>query len=281
MGSSTPAPVTWPRRSRCCRPRCATVRGWCSRPTASRRRWPPPIGIRAQLLESSRLVAERLGRADWALVFQSRSGRPTDPWLEPDVCAYLRAERARGLEAAVLCPIGFVCDHIEVLYDLDFEAAAVCREIGLADGESTGRQRRSGVRGHDGRRGSGDLDSLQRRTSAADRRRLDAAARDQESEAADLARRPVGRVQKDPATFRDAAAARTLLRPRAGRPFLQPVEYTPGHQQRHCGDGRCHANRRPPRAAQHGGDPVPERVVVHQVGPRGRWPLDDRIVEVE
>ncbi len=86
---------------------------------------------RAQLLESSRLVAERLGRADWALVFQSRSGRPTDPWLEPDVCAYLRAERPRGLEAAVLCPIGFVCDHIEVLYDLDFEAATVCREIGL------------------------------------------------------------------------------------------------------------------------------------------------------
>jgi protoporphyrin/coproporphyrin ferrochelatase len=86
---------------------------------------------KAQLLESARLVAERLGRADWALVFQSRSGRPSDPWLEPDVCAYLRAERATGLEAAVLCPIGFVCDHIEVLYDLDFEAAAVCREVGL------------------------------------------------------------------------------------------------------------------------------------------------------
>jgi ferrochelatase len=84
-----------------------------------------------QLLESARLVAGRLGRADWTLVFQSRSGRPSDPWLEPDVCAYLRAERAAGLEAAVLCPIGFVCDHIEVLYDLDFEAAAVCRELGL------------------------------------------------------------------------------------------------------------------------------------------------------
>ena len=86
---------------------------------------------KAQLLESTRLVAERLGRTDWALVFQSRSGRPSDPWLEPDVCDYLRAERAKDLEAAVLCPIGFVCDHIEVLYDLDFEAAAVCREIGL------------------------------------------------------------------------------------------------------------------------------------------------------
>ncbi len=85
----------------------------------------------AQLQESARLVADRLGRTDWALVFQSRSGRPGDPWLEPDVRDYLRAERAKGLEAVVLCPIGFVCDHIEVLYDLDHEAAAVCREIGL------------------------------------------------------------------------------------------------------------------------------------------------------
>ena len=86
---------------------------------------------REQLRESSRLVAEKAGVGDWALVYQSRSGRPGDPWLEPDVCDYLRAERLRGLQAAVLCPIGFVCDHIEVLYDLDREAADVCREIGL------------------------------------------------------------------------------------------------------------------------------------------------------
>ena len=85
----------------------------------------------AQLRESSRLVAERLGVADWVLVFQSRSGRPEDPWLEPDVCQYLRAERGRGLAAAVICPIGFVCDHVEVLYDLDTEAAQVCRDVGL------------------------------------------------------------------------------------------------------------------------------------------------------
>jgi ferrochelatase len=84
-----------------------------------------------QLDESARLVAERAGARDWALVFQSRSGRPADPWLEPDVCDYLRAERATGLEAVVLCPIGFVCDHVEVLWDLDHEAAEVCREIGL------------------------------------------------------------------------------------------------------------------------------------------------------
>ena len=86
---------------------------------------------RAQLLESSRLVAERLGVADWVLVFQSRSGRAEDPWLEPDVRQYLRSERGRGLAAAVICPIGFICDHVEVLYDLDTEAADVCREVGL------------------------------------------------------------------------------------------------------------------------------------------------------
>jgi ferrochelatase len=86
---------------------------------------------REQLETSSRLVAEEVGVRDWALVYQSRSGRPSDPWLEPDVCDYLRTARADGLRAVVICPIGFVCDHIEVLYDLDREAADVCRAIGL------------------------------------------------------------------------------------------------------------------------------------------------------
>ncbi|HKE88479.1 MAG TPA: ferrochelatase [Vicinamibacterales bacterium] len=84
-----------------------------------------------QLRESARLVATEVGVNDWALVYQSRSGRPGDPWLEPDVSDYLRRERAAGLSSVVLCPIGFVCDHIEVLYDLDREAADVCRAIGL------------------------------------------------------------------------------------------------------------------------------------------------------
>ena len=84
-----------------------------------------------QLELSSRLVAHEAGVRDWVLVYQSRSGRPGDPWLEPDVCDYLRRARDQGLRAAVLCPIGFVCDHIEVLYDLDREAADVCRDVGL------------------------------------------------------------------------------------------------------------------------------------------------------
>jgi ferrochelatase len=86
---------------------------------------------REQLLDSSRLVAAAAGISDWALVFQSRSGRPEDPWLEPDVCDYLRQAHAEGVQAAVLCPIGFVADHIEVLYDLDREAGDVCRSLGL------------------------------------------------------------------------------------------------------------------------------------------------------
>jgi ferrochelatase len=86
---------------------------------------------REELAESGRLVAGAVGMRDWTVVYQSRSGRPSDPWLEPDVCDYLRREHASGLRAAVLCPIGFVCDHVEVLYDLDREAADVCREIGL------------------------------------------------------------------------------------------------------------------------------------------------------
>jgi ferrochelatase len=86
---------------------------------------------RSQLMDSARLVADRLGLGDWALVYQSRSGRAADPWLEPDVRDYLRAEHGRGLRAAVLCPLGFLCDHIEVLYDLDHEAAGVARQLGL------------------------------------------------------------------------------------------------------------------------------------------------------
>ncbi len=84
-----------------------------------------------QLMITARLITEQLDIDDFALVYQSRSGRPQDPWLEPDICDYLRDQSGRGLRAAVISPIGFLCDHIEVLYDLDREAAGVCRELGL------------------------------------------------------------------------------------------------------------------------------------------------------
>ena len=85
----------------------------------------------AELRESARLIAVASGATDWVLTYQSRSGRPEDPWLEPDVCDYLRSERDRGLGAAIIAPIGFIADHLEVLYDLDTEAADLCRAMGL------------------------------------------------------------------------------------------------------------------------------------------------------
>jgi protoporphyrin/coproporphyrin ferrochelatase len=84
-----------------------------------------------QLRESARLVAESVGVSDWALVYQSRSGPPHVPWLEPDVLDHLREVAARGVEGVVLSPIGFVSDHLEVLYDLDVEALDVAAELGL------------------------------------------------------------------------------------------------------------------------------------------------------
>ncbi|HLL75575.1 MAG TPA: ferrochelatase [Pyrinomonadaceae bacterium] len=85
----------------------------------------------AQLLETCRLVAERAGAKLWRLVFQSRSGSPHQPWLEPDICDHLRELKAAGATDAVVHPVGFISDHMEVLYDLDTEARQVAAEIGL------------------------------------------------------------------------------------------------------------------------------------------------------
>jgi ferrochelatase len=78
----------------------------------------------ADLKATGGLLAARFGRP-WRLVFQSRSGGPHDPWLEPDVCDAMREEAGRGAAAFLVVPIGFLCDHVEVLYDLDVEAAEV------------------------------------------------------------------------------------------------------------------------------------------------------------
>jgi protoporphyrin/coproporphyrin ferrochelatase len=82
-----------------------------------------------QLKESAQLVARELGRDDWKLAFQSRSGSPREPWLEPDIGHLLR-KLPRGAVAVVI-PLGFLCDHIEVLYDLDIEAASIARDHGV------------------------------------------------------------------------------------------------------------------------------------------------------
>ncbi len=85
----------------------------------------------SQLRETCRLVAEGVGVENWDLVYQSRSGPPQVPWLEPDVCDYLETVPAKGYTAAVLVPIGFISDHMEVLYDLDTEAMQTAEKINL------------------------------------------------------------------------------------------------------------------------------------------------------
>jgi ferrochelatase len=101
-------------------------------PVSMAMRYPYQQQYEATAARIAERVAARTGCGlRTATVYQSRSGRPEDPWLGPDICDFLREERTRGLEAAVLCPAGFVCDHIEVLYDLDTEAAEVARQIGI------------------------------------------------------------------------------------------------------------------------------------------------------
>jgi ferrochelatase len=85
-----------------------------------------------QLQKASDAVGRAVGRNEWTLVYQSRSGPPSQPWLEPDVGDYLRTlageDAKRGV---VIVPIGFLSDHMEVIYDLDTEARGLCDELGL------------------------------------------------------------------------------------------------------------------------------------------------------
>jgi ferrochelatase len=90
----------------------------------------------AQLREAARLVAARVEQITgvahpWRLVYQSRSGPPSVPWLAPDVCDHLATLSAEGCAGVVLVPVGFVSDHMEVVYDLDVEAVAIAAELGL------------------------------------------------------------------------------------------------------------------------------------------------------
>jgi ferrochelatase len=83
-----------------------------------------------QLLDTSRLVAERAGVADWTFSFQSES--PTgEPWLGPDILDHLDALHAQGVGKVLVCPVGFVADHLEIRWDLDHEAAEKAHELGM------------------------------------------------------------------------------------------------------------------------------------------------------
>ena len=84
-----------------------------------------------QLRRSAQLIAAEAGAYSWRIAYQSRSGSPMDKWLEPDIRDVLRDLPAEGIAEAIVAPIGFLCDHVEVLYDLDVDAANAARESGV------------------------------------------------------------------------------------------------------------------------------------------------------
>jgi ferrochelatase len=86
----------------------------------------------AQLESVASRITERLAHRQWSVAYQSRSGPPREPWLDPDIGDALRALAQKGVEDVVVAPIGFVCDHVEVLYDLDIEARQLAEGLGLS-----------------------------------------------------------------------------------------------------------------------------------------------------
>jgi len=96
---------------------------------------PVPMAARSpyveQLQTGARLIAEELGHQRWSIAYQSRSGKPSDPWLEPDVIQVIHELAGQGIAQVVVAPIGFVCDHVEVLYDLDIDARNVAKKLGI------------------------------------------------------------------------------------------------------------------------------------------------------
>ncbi len=96
---------------------------------------PIPMANRSSYVEqleiTARSVAEKIGVPNWSIAYQSRSGKPSDPWLEPDINTVLRDLAAQDVTDVVVAPIGFVCDHVEVLYDLDVEAKKTATKAGM------------------------------------------------------------------------------------------------------------------------------------------------------
>ncbi|MCH7761693.1 ferrochelatase [candidate division TA06 bacterium] len=84
-----------------------------------------------QVTTSARLVAEKLNQDRWKVAFQSRSGDLRIPWLAPDICDTLRSLAKEGERCVVIVPVGFLSEHVEILYDLDLEARGVAEEVGI------------------------------------------------------------------------------------------------------------------------------------------------------
>lgn len=102
--------------------------------SADRSAGPPGDGgalYSRQVAEAARLVATEVGVRHYDVVWQSRSGPPSVPWLEPDILDHLDTAQAGGATAVVVCPVGFVSDHLEVIWDLDNEAAERAAALGM------------------------------------------------------------------------------------------------------------------------------------------------------
>ncbi|MBI3015456.1 MAG: ferrochelatase [Candidatus Tectomicrobia bacterium] len=84
-----------------------------------------------EISRSVELVCARLSRKSWSIAYQSRSGSPRDSWLEPDIGDAIRVETAKGTKDVLVIPVGFVADHVEVLYDLDIQAKEIAESLGL------------------------------------------------------------------------------------------------------------------------------------------------------
>ena len=103
--------------------------------SADRNAGPPEEGghrYSQQIAEAARLVAVEVGIESYDVVWQSRSGSPHVPWLEPDIVDHIDSLHTKGITAVVVCPIGFVSDHLEVVWDLDNEAAERAAELGMS-----------------------------------------------------------------------------------------------------------------------------------------------------
>jgi ferrochelatase len=84
-----------------------------------------------ELSKTAELVAQKFNQKEWHLAYTSRSGAPKDPWLEPDVCDEIKTQSQRGIREIIAIPIGFLADHVEVLFDLDVEALEAARLAGI------------------------------------------------------------------------------------------------------------------------------------------------------
>ncbi|VEI13382.1 ferrochelatase [Trueperella bialowiezensis] len=91
-----------------------------------------PLTYEGQHLSLARRIADSLGIAEWDMTYCSRSGSPRTPWLEPDVNDHIESLAERGVTSVVIVPIGFISDHMEVIYDLDTQAKETCDELGIA-----------------------------------------------------------------------------------------------------------------------------------------------------